>query len=92
MPSKGFSKEYGFHINRPFYFVSRLPFKRVAEGNGSNITLRRWRKNVQQQVWFFNGQDKMIRSNYWKNYCLEIPGNGGQNELRMTSNCKSRWW
>jgi len=47
IPSKGFNKDYGFHINRPFYIRSRLPFQRVAECHGANnVWLKRWRKNV----------------------------------------------
>jgi hypothetical protein len=34
--TKGFNKEFGFHINRPFYIRSRLPMKRVAECHGAN--------------------------------------------------------
>jgi len=34
--TKGLNKEFGFHINRPFYLVSQLPFNRVAECIGAN--------------------------------------------------------
>jgi hypothetical protein len=45
--SKGLSKNFGFHINRPFYIRSRLPMQRVIECIGANnVTLKRWRKNV----------------------------------------------
>ena len=45
--TKGFNKEFGFHINRPFYLRSRLPMKRVAECHGANnVWQRRWRKNT----------------------------------------------
>jgi len=33
--TKGLNEEFGFHINRPFYLVSELPFNRVAEMLGS---------------------------------------------------------
>jgi len=67
--------------------------KRIAECIGaSQVTLKRWRKNVAAQQWFFEPVSKTIRSNYWKNYIMHIPGNGGQNELRMTSSITSRWW
>ena len=43
---KGFNKEFGLHINRPFYIVSELPFNRVAEMlGGTNMVLKRWRNN-----------------------------------------------
>jgi hypothetical protein len=47
--TKGLNEEFGFHINRPFYIVSELPFNRVAECIGANnVVLKRWRKNVTQ--------------------------------------------
>jgi hypothetical protein len=89
----GMNDEFGFVIGKPFYLRSRLPFHRVAECQGaSNVILKRWRNNQKQQQWYFDGVTKTIRSNYWKNYAMHIPGNGNQNELRMTSSINSRWW
>ena len=89
----GYNEDFGFHVNRPFYIRSRLPMKRIAECQGaSNVFLKRWRKNVAAQTWFFDPVAKVIRSNHWKNYIMHIPGNGGQNSLRMTSSITSRWW
>jgi len=48
--TKGFNKEFGFHINRPFYIRSRMPMQRVLECHGANnVWLKRWRKNVRAQ-------------------------------------------
>jgi hypothetical protein len=48
--TKGFNKEFGFHINRPFYLRSRMPMQRIAECHGANnVWLKRWRKNVAAQ-------------------------------------------
>jgi hypothetical protein len=45
--TKGLNEEFGFHINRPFYFVSQLPFNRVVEMlGGTNLVLKRWRNNT----------------------------------------------
>jgi hypothetical protein len=45
--TKGLNEEFGFHINRPFYIVSQLPFNRVAEMlGGAQVVLKRWRKNT----------------------------------------------
>jgi hypothetical protein len=45
-PTKGLNKEFGFHIRRPFYLVSRLPMHRVAQVHGhNNILLNRYVKN-----------------------------------------------
>jgi hypothetical protein len=66
-------KDFGFHINRPFYFRSRLPMKRVAECVGANnMVLRRYVKGRNAQKFVFNEKDKTIRSNHWKNYAMEI--------------------
>jgi hypothetical protein len=35
---------------------------------------------------------KTVRNNNWKNYCAEVPGNGGQNNFKITSSITSRWW
>jgi adenine specific DNA methylase Mod len=85
--------EFGFHVNRPFYFRSRLPMKRVAEALGANnIVIKRWRKNSPQQQFFFDAGTKTIRSNHWKNYAIEIQSNGGSSNVRLTSGITSRWW
>jgi len=73
LETKGLNEEFGFHINRPFYIVSELPFNRVAESIGANnVTLKRWRKNTRQQQFWFDEVTKTVRNNYWKNYCLDI--------------------
>jgi hypothetical protein len=39
--TKGLNEDFGFHINRPFYFRSRLPMKRVVEAVGArNIVIK----------------------------------------------------
>jgi hypothetical protein len=61
---KGLSKDFGFHINRPFYFVSRLPMKRVAECVGArNIVLKRYAVNRKAQQFYFDGATQTIKSN-----------------------------
>jgi hypothetical protein len=91
--TKGLNEEFGFFINRPFYFVSELPFNRVAETPGANnVVLKRWRKNWIRQQFYFDEVSKTIRSQQWKNYALEIQSNGGSSNLRMTSGITSRWW
>jgi hypothetical protein len=91
--TKGLNEEFGFHINRPFYLVSELPFNRVAEMlGGTNMVLKRWRNNQRQQQFFFDEVKKVVRNNYWKNYCWDIQGNGGSTNFRTTSGINSRWW
>jgi hypothetical protein len=87
VPTKGFSEEFGFHINRPFYIVSRLPLRRVIESHGAaHARINRYVKGKTQQQFFFDNVSKTIRSQHWKNYCMEIQANGSQLPLRFTSN------
>ena len=91
--TKGLVGDFGFYANRPFYFRSRLPMQRVMESIGANnLVLKRWRKNVKAQQFFFDPVTKTIRSQQWKNYAMEIQSNGGSANLRMTSSINSRWW
>jgi hypothetical protein len=93
VPTKGFNKEFGWHINRPFYMVSRLPFKRVIESIGANnMVIKRYAKGRLAQQFWFDEKSKTIRSQQWKNYCVEIQSNGGSTNVRMTSGITSRWW
>jgi hypothetical protein len=59
---------------------------------GTNLVLKRWRKNARQQQFWFDEVSKTIRNNNWKNYCLDIQGNGGSSNLRTVSGITSRWW
>jgi hypothetical protein len=46
IPTKGFNEQFGFHCNKPFYFRSRLPMKRVVECRGANnVILKKYRKD-----------------------------------------------
>jgi hypothetical protein len=61
--TKGVDEDFGFHRNRPFYFRSRMPFQRVAECVGANnVVLKRWRKNVLGQQFYFDPKSKTLRS------------------------------
>jgi hypothetical protein len=67
--------------------------RRVAEMVGaSNIVLKRWVKGRAAQQFWFDQKSKTIRSNQWKNYAMEIQGNGRSNNLRATAGITSRWW
>jgi len=87
------NEEFGFYINRPFYFRSRLPMRRVAETIGANnVVLKRYAKGRVAQQFYFDEVTKTIRSQHWKNYAMEIQSNGGSTNVRMTSGITSRWW
>ena len=46
---KGLVGDFGFYANRPFYFRSRLPMKRVAENVSNYMRLRRWNHGRRRQ-------------------------------------------
>jgi hypothetical protein len=61
----GYTKEWGFYINRFFYLRSRMPMRRVAELVGSDIRLRRYTASrSRQQTWRFDITSKTIKSGY----------------------------
>jgi hypothetical protein len=45
--TKGLNEEFGFHINRPFYIVSELPFNRVLEMHGNTYVYQKMEKQRQ---------------------------------------------
>jgi hypothetical protein len=61
--TKGMNKDFGFFINRPFYFRSRLPMKRIAEAVGTNMKLKRYNSGrLRQQTFIFDEVSKTIKS------------------------------
>jgi hypothetical protein len=86
------NEEFGFHINRPFYIISELPFNMMVEMLGTtNVVLRRWR-NYGGQKWRFDEKTKTIKNEQWKNYVLHIQGNGSHYNLKTSNVLTSRWW
>jgi hypothetical protein len=71
--TKGLHPDFGMHCSRPFYLVSRLPMKRVAEMHGgTNIVLKRYVKNRLAQRFSFDCVSKTVRNEQWKNYVMDI--------------------
>jgi hypothetical protein len=92
--SKGLDEDSGFEINRPFYFRSRMPMKRVITMHGNNwIYLRRWTPaHAKHAQWRFDMKTKCIYNMNWKNYVMEIHTQGGHPYIRAVSGVNSRWW
>jgi hypothetical protein len=80
------------YINRLFYLRSRLPMRRVAETVSTNVRLRRYNAGrARQQTFKFDVTSKTIKSDYYRSYSLNIPNNGRNNQLTVTTT-NSRWW
>jgi len=81
--TKGLHPDFGLHCNRPFYFVSKLPMRRVAEmTNRANMVIKRFVKNRNGQQFKFDCISKTISNMHWKNYVLDIQSDGKSNNLR----------
>lgn len=88
---KGFNKDYGFHINRPFYIVSRMAMQRVVEWRGSgNVVISSYGGRDTQQF-IFDGTTKTIISQKYKNKSVDISNSGKSNNLSM-ANTNARWF
>jgi hypothetical protein len=69
-----------------------MPMRRVAEAVGSDVRLRRHHTSRRrQQTWKFDITSKTIKSEYHRSYSMEIPNQGRNNQLRVTTT-NSRWW
>jgi hypothetical protein len=88
--TKGLDGEFGFHINRPFYIVSRLPTNRVIEYYGGHAVIRQWVMNKRTQQWVFD-ETRTMRSVQHKGNCLSIQSSGRSHNIRYEG-VNSRWW
>jgi hypothetical protein len=89
---KGFNKDFGFHINRPFYFRSRMMFHRVIEQHSNSWNyLRRYVKNKTAQQWYFDMASKTIKNKWRTTYSFQIHSNGNHKLVSATTT-NSRWW
>jgi hypothetical protein len=81
-------KGFGFRVDSPFYFRSRLPMQRVAECVGaSNIALKKWAKGRKEQQLRFDPVSKTIRNRNWTSYVFSMEGTN----LRCRT-MNSRWF
>jgi hypothetical protein len=89
--AKGYNKVYGFYINRPFYFMSKLPMERVLDVTGGKNVLLASRNGKDTQKWTFDEKSKTIKSFAYKAKCLDIE-NAGQSANLQIWNINSRWF
>jgi hypothetical protein len=80
--------DYGIPDGKPFYIVSRMPFKRVVDMQGSNVIIARSRarynnKNVRQnhQLWQLNHKGGEIRNMKTTNRCFVVSSSGKGKDL-----------
>jgi len=94
LQTQGLNKKFGFFINRPFYIESYLPMNRVVEVvSGRKLVIKRrigvGKKN--EQIFFFDGLSKTIRSKAFKSRAIDIQNAGRTNRMQIwTTN--ARWF
>jgi len=86
------NKKFGFYIDRPFYIVSKLPSKRVLEvyGRSRNVVIMR-RTTRKSQLFKFDNVAKTIKSLAYKNYSIQIAGEGRSRNVNAYLT-NSRWF
>jgi hypothetical protein len=60
-PTSGFSKEFGMHINRPFFLATGLPSGRYLDLIGDNIAIKT-PNGFKTQQWTFDMKSRTIKS------------------------------
>jgi hypothetical protein len=66
--------------------------RRVAETVSTDVRLKRYHSGrSRQQTFKFDITSKTIKSEYYKSYSMEIPNQGRNSQLRITTT-NSRWW
>jgi len=90
---KGFNKDRGLHVNRPFYIFSKMYMERVVEAVGAaDLRLRtmRYAGSGRAQHFFLDARTQTIKSNTWKDRSINIEGNGNSRNLYMRGT-NARW-
>jgi hypothetical protein len=92
LKTEGLHEDYGFHINRPFYIVTKMGSGRAIEvQEGGNLVLK-WKKygGISQQF-FFDNVSKTIKSKQYPDKSLDIQSAGRSSNLQIwTTN--GRWF
>lgn len=89
---EGLHEDFGWHIGRPFYIISKLGSGRALEVIGGRNVVLKWKqyKNINQQFYFDN-ESKTIRSAANRGKALDIQNSGRSSNLQIW-NANGRWW
>jgi len=69
--TKGFNKERGLYINRPFYIESKLWLQRVISVAGGKNLVIQSRTDKKHQQWYFDQKTKTIKSVEFKDRSID---------------------
>jgi hypothetical protein len=90
--TKGISTDFGFHIGRPFYIVTKMGSKRAIEVTGGRNLVLKWKKwNSQSQQFYFDNATKTIKSQQYKDRSFDIQNAGKSSNMQIWST-NGRWF
>jgi septal ring-binding cell division protein DamX len=86
------NKSFGFYIDRAFYIINKMPAKRALEvvGKKHNVVINK-RSTRKSQLWKFDNTSKTIQSVGFKNFALQIAGEGRSRNVNAYLT-NSRWF
>ena len=89
---KGHNANFGFHINRPFYIMSRMSARRVIEVTGGRwLKLKMLVRNRNAQKFVFDQVSKTIRSWAYRGRSFDIQNSGRGRNIQVWAT-NSRWF
>jgi hypothetical protein len=90
-PKKGeLNKDFGLHVERPFFVVSGLKEERYLDHLGRNMVIKT-PNGRSTQLWWFDQRTKTIRSSQNRGWSWDIQGSGRSANMRLW-NTNSGWW
>jgi len=92
LKTEGLKEDFGWHIGRPFYIITKMGSGRALEVVGGRNVVLKWKqyKNINQQFYFDN-ESKTIRSQASRSKALEIQNSGTSSNLQVWT-VNGRWW
>jgi hypothetical protein len=92
LKTEGLHADFGFHIGRPFYIVTKMGSGRALEVDGGSNVVLRWKKRgeISQQFYFDNGT-KTIKSQRYQDKSLDIQDAGKSSNLQIWKS-NGRWF
>lgn len=73
--TKGLNEEYGLHINRPFFIVSKSAMNRVITvAGGYNLVITVRESANKRQQWTFDQSSKTIKSVQFRDRSIDVRG------------------
>jgi len=80
--TEGMNEDFGWHIGRPFYILTKMPSGRaISVQGGRNLVLATKQYKEVSQQFYFDNESKTIKSMQFKNKSWDIQNAGKSNNL-----------